>query len=225
MEAVRPAPGATVLVVDDEAPVRLLAAKVLESRGYRVLLAGDSPDALHLADTYAFVIHLLLTDITLGSESGMALARAFLVKRPETAVLYMSGFNADTTQTAESEEVLAGAFLEKPFTPETLIDCVRAFVPLPEQNRMPIRPRTRELPAIPVSNEPQKPAARLESSEAAYRLESPVTCPHCGETVSTLKAVRLLRTEVNFTSTLPRRGRVLVCPVCDAIVPAELSNF
>ena len=225
MEAVETLPGATVLVVDDEAPVRVLAAQVLESRGYRVLLAGDSPDALRLADTYASVIDLLLTDIMLGSESGMALARAILVKRPETAVLYMSGFNADTTRAAESEEIPAGAFLEKPFTPETLIDSVRAFVPLPEQNRVPIRPKTREWPASRASNEPPKPAPRLESSEAAYRLESPVTCPHCGETVSTLKAVRLLRTEVNFTSTLPRRGRVLVCPVCDAIVPAELSNF
>jgi hypothetical protein len=61
--------------------------------------------------------------------------------------------------------------------------------------------------------------------EAVYRLETPVKCPHCGETVSTLKAVRLLRDTVNFTSTLPRRGRVLSCPSCQAILPAELTNL
>ena len=41
----------------------------------------------------------------------------------------------------------------------------------------------------------------------------------------TLKAIRLVRTQVNFTSTLPRRGRVIACPICLAVVPAELSNF
>ena len=50
-------------------------------------------------------------------------------------------------------------------------------------------------------------------------------CPHCGDTVSTLKAVRLLRDQVNFTSTLPRRGRVVACPNCQAILPAELTNL
>jgi hypothetical protein len=37
--------------------------------------------------------------------------------------------------------------------------------------------------------------------------------------------VRLLRSQVNFTSTLPRRGRIMICPACHAIVPAELTNF
>ncbi len=66
---------------------------------------------------------------------------------------------------------------------------------------------------------------RQEKVEAVYALESPVKCPHCGETIAALKAVRLLRNQVNFTSTLPRRGRVTVCPDCHAIVPAELTNF
>jgi hypothetical protein len=64
-----------------------------------------------------------------------------------------------------------------------------------------------------------------EKFDAVYRLETPVKCPHCGEAVSTLKAVRLLRDQVNFTSTLPRRGRVVACPSCQAILPAELTNL
>ena len=60
--------------------------------------------------------------------------------------------------------------------------------------------------------------------EAEYSLEHPVRCQACGEIVTNLKAIRLLRTEVNFTSTLPRRGRVVVCPLCHTLVSAELSN-
>ena len=66
---------------------------------------------------------------------------------------------------------------------------------------------------------------QTERYDAIYRLESPVKCPHCGETVTTLKAVRLLRDQVSFTSTLPRRGRVVACPLCQAILPAELTNL
>lgn len=61
--------------------------------------------------------------------------------------------------------------------------------------------------------------------EAVYRLETPVRCPYCSETISELKAVRLLRDQVNFTSTLPRRGRVVACPACLALLPAELTNL
>jgi len=77
-----------------------------------------------------------------------------------------------------------------------------------------------------MSREPQDSAmVRQEKIEAIYALESPVRCPKCGESISSLKAVRLLRNQVNFTSTLPRRGRVIICPACDSIVPAELTNF
>jgi hypothetical protein len=66
---------------------------------------------------------------------------------------------------------------------------------------------------------------QLDKIDAEYSLECPVRCPSCGDTISALKAVRLLRAHVNFTSTLPRRGRLVVCPNCLAVVPAELSNF
>jgi CheY-like chemotaxis protein len=227
MEAVsvKTSPASTILIVDDDASVLTLAAQVLRSRGYHVLTAAGAPEAVRLAESYASIIQLLLADVMLGSESGVELARAILVKRPETAVLYMSGFSPDTIRASQSEGAPEGAFLEKPFTPETLIDSVRAVVPLPDPNPIPIKLRPRGLPGVPVLDEPGRPAPRLENSDAEYRLESPVKCPQCGEAISALKAVRLLRTQVNFTSTLPRRGRVLICPFCHAIVPAELTNF
>jgi CheY-like chemotaxis protein len=215
----------TILVVDDEPAVCTLAAQVLGSRGYHVLTASGITEALRLAEGYASVIHLLITDVMLGSESGVDLARAILVKRPETAVLYISGFSPHTIRASQSEGAPDGGFLEKPFTPEGLIDVVRAVVPLPDPNPLPIRLRPRGLPGVPMSDEATRPPPRIENSDAEYRLESPVKCPQCGETLASLKAVRLLRTQVNFTSTLPRRGRVLICPFCHAIVPAELTNF
>jgi hypothetical protein len=61
--------------------------------------------------------------------------------------------------------------------------------------------------------------------EAEYMLENAVKCPHCWQPVESLQVVRLLRTKVNFTSTLPRRGHVLCCPRCQTIVSAALFGF
>ena len=61
--------------------------------------------------------------------------------------------------------------------------------------------------------------------EAEYTLEYSVTCPYCDEDLERLTVVRLLRTRVNFTSTLPRRGRVITCPKCRKILSAELAGF
>ena len=60
--------------------------------------------------------------------------------------------------------------------------------------------------------------------EAEYLLERPVQCPVCSEEVEALHVVRLLRGKVNFTSTLPRRGYVTVCPLCRTLVPAQLGG-
>ncbi len=61
--------------------------------------------------------------------------------------------------------------------------------------------------------------------EAEYTLEHRVKCPHCSTDLASIKVVRLLRARVNFTSTLPRRGRVLACPGCQRILSAELAGF
>jgi uncharacterized protein YbaR (Trm112 family) len=62
------------------------------------------------------------------------------------------------------------------------------------------------------------------SFEAEYALESPLTCPHCKETIKALQALRLARIRVNFISLLPRRGYVLACPSCHTILSAELGG-
>ena len=66
-------------------------------------------------------------------------------------------------------------------------------------------------------------AQYIRDGEAEYTLEYPATCPSCRRTLKTVRVIRLLRTRVNFTSTLPRHGRVVICPNCRAIFSAALT--
>ncbi len=60
-------------------------------------------------------------------------------------------------------------------------------------------------------------------TEAEYTLEYVARCPHCREEIDVVNVARLLRTRVNFTSTLPRRGHVVACPKCNTIISADLA--
>jgi len=59
--------------------------------------------------------------------------------------------------------------------------------------------------------------------EAEYALETPLACPHCRQEMRAVSVVRLLRTRVDFVSTLPRRGHVIICPPCQGILSASLN--
>ena len=61
--------------------------------------------------------------------------------------------------------------------------------------------------------------------EAEYTLEAPATCSHCKDSVSTVLVVRLLRTRVNFTSALPRRGHVMLCSNCRGLLGGSLGSL
>ena len=60
---------------------------------------------------------------------------------------------------------------------------------------------------------------------AIYTLERAARCPHCSELIRSLRVLRLKRTQVSFTSSLPRAGRVIVCTSCLAILSADLTAF
>jgi hypothetical protein len=73
-----------------------------------------------------------------------------------------------------------------------------------------------------VSDQPlEKPVV----GEAEYVMESPIKCPYCRETISSLLIVRLLRGRVNFISTLPRRGYIMVCPACHCYMGGDLGGL
>jgi len=69
------------------------------------------------------------------------------------------------------------------------------------------------------------PAEIPEIGEAEYLLETPLKCSHCSELITSVQVVRLLRTRVNFTSSLPRRGYAVVCPKCGAIITVALGGM
>ncbi len=65
----------------------------------------------------------------------------------------------------------------------------------------------------------------LTDFDAEYALESNLHCPKCSQEISTLHVVRLLRSKVNFTSTLPRKGYVILCTACRGILSATLGTI
>lgn len=108
-----------VLVVDDEAPVRQLAARVLRRHGYTVLEAEDAPSALERVEA-AGPIGLLLTDVVLPGMKGDELARTLREKDPALAVVFMSGYEEDEL-TGMGIGSVGAAYLTKPFTADVLM--------------------------------------------------------------------------------------------------------
>jgi len=114
----------TILVVDDEAQVRTLARDILLGAGYQVLEAEDGDQALRIADDHQGAIHVLLTDIMMPGINGKELADRFLVVRPDTKPIFMSGRAAEVISDA-GVLIPVDAFLAKPFTVDRLLNKVR----------------------------------------------------------------------------------------------------
>ena len=121
----------TVLLVEDAAAVRAVARQVLQRQGYRVLEASEGEDALRLAARHQGTIDLVVTDVVMPRVGGRELAERLLVVRPETRVLYMSGYTDDSVV---RHGILEGgvAYLQKPFSPEGLVRKVREVLDAPK---------------------------------------------------------------------------------------------
>ncbi len=114
----------TVLVAEDDAMLRPLVTGLLQRQGYRVLVAQNADEALAIARDHISSVHLLLTDVVMPGGSGRELGRRLAELRPETRVLYMSGYTDDAM--ARHGVLDPGlAFLQKPFTPAALMRKVR----------------------------------------------------------------------------------------------------
>jgi two-component system cell cycle sensor histidine kinase/response regulator CckA len=113
--------GETILVVEDEDPVRMLLRRILVDHGYQVLEARDGADGLRRSQEHGGEIHLLLTDVVMPEMTGPELARRFAAQRPSTRVLFMTGY---TEQGPAGADVL----LHKPFSSATLLGHVRRLL-------------------------------------------------------------------------------------------------
>lgn len=114
----------TVLLVEDEKPLRELAHEILRGNGYKVLEAPSPEEALLIGERHAGSIDLLLTDVVMPKMSGREVAKRLKPLRPTMKVLYMSGYTDDVLG---QHGVLAPdtAYLQKPFTPDALARGVR----------------------------------------------------------------------------------------------------
>jgi len=116
----------TILVVDDNHPVRDLTVQALKHYGYRVLDASDGAAALRLSESYAGPIHLFLTDVRMPGMSGLELLSRLATLRPGVPAIVMSGSIAEITEYPQ---------LLKPASPAEMAAKVREVLDSHKQRR------------------------------------------------------------------------------------------
>jgi two-component system, cell cycle sensor histidine kinase and response regulator CckA len=117
----------TVLLVEDEDLVRVLAKRVLERAGFTVLTAENAEQAMALSADHVGPIDLLLTDVIMPRILGPELALRLEILRPGLRVLFTSGYTAGSAGLTASMPADA-RFIDKPFSPSDLVEAVRAAI-------------------------------------------------------------------------------------------------
>jgi two-component system, cell cycle sensor histidine kinase and response regulator CckA len=117
----------TILVVEDEAPLRSMTRLALEKNGYTVLEAGDGEEAIRVGALHLGPIQLLVSDVVMPRMGGRQLAERLTALRPEMRVMFVSGYTDDAVvrNGVRQAEV---AFLQKPFSPDALSRKVRTVL-------------------------------------------------------------------------------------------------
>lgn len=109
----------TILVVEDEEPLRKVVVELLSQLGYQVLSAANGKEALRLAADSRQQIHLLLTDVLMPEISGPELARRLKVQRPSLKVVFISGYD-DGSLAPDGVLPPEVVLVHKPFTVKAL---------------------------------------------------------------------------------------------------------
>ena len=115
----------TILLVEDENPVRELVARILQKYGYKILQAANGAEAVKVWEQHKDEISLLLTDLVMPDNmNGRELAETLWKQRPDLKVIFTSGYSADIVgKDFKLESDLN--FLQKPYQPQTLALTVR----------------------------------------------------------------------------------------------------
>ena len=135
-------PGETILLVEDEPPIRGLISRMLEGQGYRLLEVCDGPAALSLAEEHRGAIDLLVTDVVMPRMDGFTLGERLVESHPETRVLFLAGYaDNQSVRLHQGFQTAEQAFLLKPFTRDRLLRTIRDQLdteagrrPVPERN-------------------------------------------------------------------------------------------
>jgi signal transduction histidine kinase len=114
----------TILVVEDDEAVREITVSAFLDLGYKVLEAGDGIEAVRLCESHEGPIHLLVSDVVMPGMSGPKVAEAVQTTRPDTRILFLSGYTDDAMvrHGLIHKDI---AFLQKPFTVDALAKKVR----------------------------------------------------------------------------------------------------
>ncbi len=114
----------TILLVEDEDTVRELASRALRKKGYSVLEAGNGAEALELSERFNDKIDLVVTDVVMPRMSGRELVERLSMLRPETKVIFMTGYTDDAIL---HHGVLDSGIelIQKPFKPAVLLNKIR----------------------------------------------------------------------------------------------------
>ncbi|MBV8881719.1 MAG: PAS domain-containing protein, partial [Planctomycetaceae bacterium] len=117
----------TLLLVEDQAEVRIYLATLLRDFGYKVLEARDGEEALRISSDYADPIHLVLTDVVMPHVGGPSMAASLKGVRPGILVVFMSGY-AEGALGHQGVLEPGVNFIEKPFMPNVLMGKIRSVL-------------------------------------------------------------------------------------------------
>jgi PAS domain S-box-containing protein len=117
----------TVLVVEDESALREVARRILVRNGYTVLVAASGVEALDLAESHDGNLDLLLTDVIMPRMLGNEVAEKITANRPDTRVLYMSGYALPVLASQGSLDP-GVSLVDKPFSEASLLKKVREMI-------------------------------------------------------------------------------------------------
>ena len=104
-----------VLLVEDEGPVRAFASRALRMRGFTVLEAGNAEEALETLEDDDIAVDVFVTDVIMPGMDGPSWVRQALKKRPDTRVVFVSGYAEDSFPDAQ-RKIPNSVFLPKPFS-------------------------------------------------------------------------------------------------------------
>jgi CheY-like chemotaxis protein len=107
-------------VVEDEASVRQLCARILEEEGYRVLTAGDGLEALAMLEAAGPEIQLVISDLRMPRLDGLQLSACLAARRVAPPVIFISGYNVD--------QPTDRPIIPKPFHPSDLLAAVERIL-------------------------------------------------------------------------------------------------